>query len=147
MNLPRVLIVDDSVVVRRFLTALVASDPALAVAGTASNGRIALARIAQLNPDVVTLDLEMPEMDGLQTLAALRQSHPRLPVLMVSRHTRRCAEGTMKALALGAADYVALPETLSGLDASRAFLQEQLLPRLRHLTSLGRSTFLPRPPC
>ena len=98
----RVLVVDDAALFRRFLTEELSKDPALDVVGTAANGRIALARIAQVNPDIVILDVEMPEMDGLATLAELRKTNPRLPF---SALTERGAEATLDALALGAIDY------------------------------------------
>ncbi len=85
----RVLIVDDAVVFRRALTDELARDPALEVVGTAANGRIALAKMTQVNPDVVVLDVEMPEMDGLVTLKELRKTYPRLPVIMFSALTER----------------------------------------------------------
>src|SRR2546423_1111530 len=85
MTKTRVLIVDDAVVVRRLLTDALSSDPALEVVGTAPNGSIALAKITQVNPDLVVLDLEMPEMDGVETLAAIRKSHPHLPVILFSQ--------------------------------------------------------------
>src|SRR5258707_12779204 len=102
----RVLIADDAVVVRRMVSDILSSDPALEVVGTAANGKIALAKIAQLNPDLITLDVEMPEMDGLQALAAIRKTHPSLPVIMFSTLTQRGATATLDALALGATDYV-----------------------------------------
>src|SRR5580700_5118180 len=101
----RTLIVDDAVVIRRLLTDLLSADPALEVVGTAANGRIALAKVPQVNPDLVILDVEMPEMDGLQTLKELRRTYPRLPVIMFSALTERGAEATLDALALGATDY------------------------------------------
>ena len=73
----RVLVVDDSVVFRRLVTEEFARDPALEVAGTAANGRIALAKLGQLNPDLVILDIEMPEMDGLATLSRAARRYPR----------------------------------------------------------------------
>jgi two-component system chemotaxis response regulator CheB len=128
----RVLIVDDAVVVRRLVADVIAGDPDLEVAGTAANGRIALARIAQLQPDLVTLDLEMPELDGLATLAAMRKAHPDLPVIMLSRFAQRCASATLEALTLGAVDYVTLPES-GGSAATLETLREHLLPRLREI--------------
>src|SRR3972149_7031646 len=95
----RVLIVDDAVVVRRIVGDVLAGDPELEVAGAAANGRIALAKIPQVNPDIVTLDAEMPEMDGLETLAAIRKSYPRFPVIMFSTQTERAAPVTLDALA------------------------------------------------
>ena len=80
----RVLVVDDAVVFRRLVSEEIARDPALEVVATAANGRIALARMTQVNPDVVILDIEMPEMDGLTALKELRKTHPRTPVIMFS---------------------------------------------------------------
>jgi len=105
----RILLVDDAVVVRRMLSDVLNGDPMIEVAGTAPNGVIALAKLPQLNPDLVILDVEMPEMDGLQTLAALRKTHRRLPVIMFSTLTQRGATATLDALALGANDYVTKP--------------------------------------
>ena len=80
----RVLIIDDAVAIRRLLSEALASDPELEVAGVAANGRIGFAMISQTNPDVLVLDLEMPEMDGLQALALIRASYPKLPVIVFS---------------------------------------------------------------
>src|SRR5688572_6275305 len=79
----RVLIVDDSVVIRRLLSTIVGEDPELEVAGVAANGQIALQRLAQLEPDVVILDLDMPDPDGLQILQLVRAEYPDMPVVMV----------------------------------------------------------------
>src|SRR5262245_27779521 len=105
----RVLIVDDSTVIRRLLTDALAADPAIEVIGSAPNGRIALSKIPQVNPDLVTLDIEMPELDGLGTLRELRKTYPKLPVIMFSTLTERGAVATLNALSLGASDYVAKP--------------------------------------
>jgi two-component system chemotaxis response regulator CheB len=147
MNKLRVLVVDDAVVVRRLLSDELAGDPALEVAGTAANGRIALAKIPQLHPDVVILDLEMAEMDGLQTLTALRRSHPRLPVIVFSGHGPRSDDVVVEALALGANDYVAKPEGgIRGNDA-RQCIHEQLIPRIKAFqhAALDVSPFAARP--
>ena len=77
----RVLIVDDSVVIRRIVSDIISGDPDLEVAGVAANGRIALDRIPQVNPDIITLDVEMPEMDGLQMLKELRKTYPRTHIV------------------------------------------------------------------
>src|SRR6516162_10366754 len=118
MSKIRVLVVDDAVVFRRLLADELSSDPALEVVGTAANGRIALARMPQVNPDLVVLDVEMPEMDGLATLAEIRKTYPRLPVIMFSALTERGARATLDALALGATDYFTKPANAAGLDAS-----------------------------
>jgi two-component system chemotaxis response regulator CheB len=128
----RVLVVDDAVVFRRALSDVLSSDPALEVVGTAANGRIALARMPQLNPDIVILDVEMPEMDGLATLAELRKTYPRLPVIMFSALTQRGAAATLDALALGATDYFTKPSGGS-LEASLDVIRQQLLPEIKAL--------------
>src|SRR5512144_3299395 len=84
-----VLVVDDSVVVRRLVSDVLSDDPDIEVVGTAANGRLALAKIPQVNPDLVTLDIEMPEMDGLAALRELRKSYRTLPVIMFSTLTER----------------------------------------------------------
>ena len=127
----RVLIVDDAVVVRRLLSDVLSSDPALEVAGTAANGRIALMKIPQVHPDLVTLDVEMPVMDGLETLAAIRQTYPKLPVIMFSALTERGASATLDALALGAVDYVTKPASGGNMAASMQRIREELVPKIK----------------
>jgi two-component system chemotaxis response regulator CheB len=127
----RVLVVDDSSVVRRLVSEALASDPAIELVGTAPNGRIALAKLTQVNPDVVTLDIEMPELDGLATLVELRRTHPLLPVIMFSAITERGAAATLEAIARGANDYVTKPSTSEGVEDARQKIAEQLLPRVR----------------
>ena len=127
----RVLVVDDSVVVRRMVTDALNSDPEIEVAGTAANGRIAIAKLTQVQPDVVTLDVEMPEMDGLQTLMELRKTHPRLPVIMFSTCTTRGATATLDALALGATDYVTKPSNVGSVSEAQMRLRDDLIPRIK----------------
>ncbi len=93
----RVLVVDDSAVIRRLIVDLFSGEPAIEAAGTASNGPAALGKIPQLNPDLVTLDVEMPEMDGLETVRAIREKWPHLPVIMFSSLTERGAATTLEA--------------------------------------------------
>src|SRR5262245_55812000 len=130
MDRIRILLVDDAAAVRRLVAGALSRDPDLEVVGTAADGRMALARLAELRPDVVLLDLEMPVMGGLETLAALRKTHPRLPVIMFSRFTQRGVEATVHALTLGADDYV--PKPGDGLDAA-ACVQGQLIPKIKLL--------------
>ncbi len=129
----RVLVVDDSVVIRRLLTEVLSQDPDLELAGTAPNGRIALAKLPQVNPDIVTLDIEMPELDGLSTLPELRKAYPKLPVIMFSTLTERGAGATLEALARGATDYVTKPANVGSVAAGIQSVKEQLIPRIKAL--------------
>lgn len=126
----RVLVVDDAIVMRRLITEALQRDPRVEVVGTAPNGRIALQKLTQLNPDLVTLDMEMPELDGLATLRELRLTHPRLPVIMFSLLTQRGAVATLDALAAGANDYVTKPSESANLADSIARLEADLLPKI-----------------
>jgi two-component system chemotaxis response regulator CheB len=104
----RVLIVDDSAVMRQLLSGLLEADPEISVVGTAADPYIARERIKELNPDVVTLDVEMPHMDGLTFLRKIMALRP-MPVVMISTLTRSGAETTLEALEIGAVDFVAKP--------------------------------------
>jgi two-component system chemotaxis response regulator CheB len=129
----RILVVDDSVVFRRMVSEELSHDPELEVVGTAANGRIALAKLGQLSPDLVILDIAMPEMDGLEALKELRKTYPRLPVIMFSSLTERGAEATFDALALGASDYFTKPTDMGGLDGSLRVIREELVPEIKAL--------------
>jgi two-component system chemotaxis response regulator CheB len=129
----RVLIVDDSVVMRRMISDMVQSDPALEVAGIAHHGYIALAKIAQVTPDIVTLDLDMPEMDGMETLTRLRAEYPDLPVIIVSVLTERGTQLTLDALAMGASDYVTKPSGVMPNAASTAEVRHELISKIKSL--------------
>ena len=127
----RVLVVDDTVVIRRLVSEVISQDPEMEVVGIAPNGSVALQKLSQIQPDVVTLDLEMPEMDGLETLRELRRNYPRLPVIMLSSLTSKGAESPFDALASGASDYVAKPTLSSGMAETMLHLQNELLPRIK----------------
>jgi two-component system, chemotaxis family, protein-glutamate methylesterase/glutaminase len=105
----RVLIVDDSALMRQLLTRIIDSDPMLKVIGTAGDPFAAREQIKALNPDVLTLDIEMPRMDGLTFLEKLMRGHP-MPVVMISSLTEKGADTTLRALTLGAVDYVPKPK-------------------------------------
>lgn len=142
------LVVDDSVVIRRLVTHALEQDPALDVVGAASNGAIAMQRIPQLNPDVLTLDIEMPEMDGLEVLRRVRREYPQLRVIMFSTLTERGAAITLEALTLGADDYVAKASNEGSLDRSMARLREELVPKIKqffHLAAPSREVPRPEP--
>ncbi len=138
MTTIKVLVVDDSVVVRRMVTTALSTDPDIEVVGTASSGRLCLEKIDQLNPDLVSLDIEMPDMDGLQTLKELRRRHPKLPVVMFSSLTERGAAITLDALTFGANDYVCKPAKMASPDEAMANIRDQLLPKIKALT-IGRA--------
>ncbi|MEY4513065.1 MAG: hypothetical protein RLZZ450_5187, partial [Pseudomonadota bacterium] len=136
----RVLLVDDSSVVRRLLTSALSNHLEIDVVGTAANGILALSKVEQLEPDAVILDVEMPEMDGITTLKKLRETRPRLPVIMFSTLTERGANVTFDALAAGASDYVLKPST-SGGETLDTVVNNYLVPKLIALT-LSRATAL-----
>lgn len=144
----RLLLVDDSAVIRRLLADVLSGDPALEIVGQAPNGRVALEKLPVLKPDLVILDVEMPEMDGLETLAEIRKRQPRLPVIMFSSLTERGAIVTLEALALGASDYVTKPSNTGNMATALQRVRDELIPRIktfcRHLT--GPAFPSPSPP-
>ncbi len=134
----RVLVVDDSAPVRRLVTLALEIDPDIQVVGRAVDGRDALAQVKALKPDVVTLDIEMPVVDGLQALARLRERYPRLPVIMFSTLTARGAAKTLEALTLGASDFVLKPTTTGSVAESVREVHDQLVPRIKGLVGVYR---------
>lgn len=135
----RVLVVDDSVVIRRLVTEALAADPAIEVVGIAQNGRIAIERVAELKPDAVTMDIEMPVMNGIEAVRALRRTHPRLPVVMFSTLTERGASATLDALGAGASDYVTKPSNVGSFAESQQNIRDQLIPKLKALAGTRRA--------
>jgi two-component system chemotaxis response regulator CheB len=110
----RVLVVDDSALMRKLIPQVLQRDPSIEVVGTAMDGEVGLRKLDELKPHVVTLDLDMPRMDGLEMLRQITRKH-RVPVILVSAQTERGASVTLKALALGAFDFVTKPpEAASG---------------------------------
>lgn len=145
----RVLIVDDSVVIRRILTDTLSEDPELQVVGSASDGHIALAKLSQLNPDIVTLDVEMPVMNGLEALAEIRKLYPKMPVIMFSTLTERGASATLDALALGASDYATKPSNSGSAAVAIDSIRSELVPKIKALcaTRIARKPVsAPTPP-
>lgn len=127
----RVLVVDDSVVIRRVVANTIDAYDDMTVVGTAGNGRTALAQIAELDPDIVVLDVEMPVMNGLDTLRELRRQGRTIPILMFSSLTRPQMQTTLEALALGASDFVAKPTSRSPTNT----IDREIIPRLRALAT------------
>jgi two-component system chemotaxis response regulator CheB len=123
-----VLVVDDSAFMRTALTRMIDSDPALRVTGTAQNGMQALEKIMELQPDVVTLDVEMPRLNGIETLKRIMEDFPR-PVIMVSSLTKAGAESTLEALDIGAFDYVSKQESFVSLDIIK--IRDDLVAKIR----------------
>ena len=134
----RVLIVDDSVVVRQVISDALKSDPDIEVVAVASNGRVALEKIPECKPDVITLDLEMPEMDGLTLLDELRKQHSRLPVVVFSTLTERGAKAALDALSRGASDYVCKPTGSRSVQATLERIRAELIPKLHGLVRRDR---------
>lgn len=126
----RVLAVDDSAVMRGILRMVFDSSPGIEVVATASNGADGLADFDRLQPDVVLLDIEMPEMNGLDALSAIRRRNRRVPVIMCSTLTSRGAQITLDALARGASDYVTKPAAQSSVRAGVETLARDLIPKI-----------------
>ena len=142
----RVMIVDDAVVARSIVTRWVEAEPDMKVAASLRTGREALDKVEAADPDVVLLDVEMPELDGIAALPLLLGKKRDLVVIMVSTLTRRSAELSLRALALGATDYVPKPETTYEAMTSAAFRRE-LIDKVRGLgrkrLAMRKSTLVP----
>src|SRR5215813_8301139 len=130
----RVMVVDDSVVVRGLVSRWIEEEPGLVVAASLRHGRDAVDQLERTNPDVVILDIEMPELDGISALPLLLAKKRDLVVIMASTLTRHNAEISLRALALGAADYIPKPETNRGVTTSATFRRE-LIEKIRELGS------------
>lgn len=139
----RILVVDDTVVYRRILTDIIAGLKDAEVVGSAPNGVIALKKIPTVNPDVVLLDVEMPEMDGLETLKIIKRDYPEISVIMISGVSSTSADLTIKALANGALDFIKKPEG-DKFDENVALLSKQIaallqMHRARRYTRAARA--------
>lgn len=127
------MVVDDSTVIRRMVSDVLSSDSEIEVAATASNGKIALEKLSQILPDVITLDVEMPIMDGIETLTKLRLTQPSLPVIMFSTLCQRGAESTLDALSKGASDYVTKPANVGSVNEAMQRVRDDLIPKIKNL--------------
>src|SRR3984957_13341888 len=141
----RVMVVDDSVVVRGLVSRWIEEEPGLALAGSLRNGRDAVDQIERIDPDVVILDIEMPELDGISALPLLLAKKRDLVVIMASTLPRHNAEVSLKALSLGAADYIPKPETNRGVTTSAIFRRE-LIEKIRELGARRKRRRAPAAP-
>jgi len=126
----RVLVVDDTIVYRKAVSDILAEIPGIEVVGIAHNGKIAMSKIASLKPDLLTLDIEMPEMNGLEVLAELQKSHPGIGAIMLSTLTADGSDMTMKALELGAFDFILKPQSSANQQEGKAQIKAVLQPML-----------------
>src|SRR5271154_3745993 len=136
----RVMVVDDAIVVRSLLARWVDAEPDMQIIASLRTGRDAVAQIGNSDADVVVLDIDMPDMDGISALPLLLQKKRDLVVIMVSTLTRRSAEISFQALALGAPDYIPTPETTRETTSSASFRRE-LIEKIR---TLGHGRMSPR---
>jgi len=141
----RILIVDDSVVIRRFITNALEQEPTFEVVGSAVNGLLAVQKAAELKPDVITLDIEMPEMDGIATVKKLRQMSCAAYIIMCSTLTSRGASATIDALMMGANDYVTKPSNSGPMDSALVMLRDELIPKIKQFFQEKRRHAPPPP--
>lgn len=134
MNPIRVLVVDDSVVVRKIVTDVLSEDRDIEVVGTAVNGKVAVGKVEQFKPDLITMDIEMPEMNGIEAVRAIRATRNRVPIIMFSTLTERGATATLDALSSEANDYVTKPANVGSVAQSMESVREQLIPKIKALT-------------
>lgn len=128
----RVMVVDDSAVIRGLISRWIEAEPDLTVAASIRTGLDAVNQVTRVNPDVVVLDIEMPDMDGISALPLLLAKKPNLIIIMASTLTRRNAEISFKALSLGASDYIPKPESTREMSAADVFKRD-LIEKIRHL--------------
>ena len=140
MDKVRVLIVDDSAVMRKIISSALQKDPAIEVVAFAANGLQAIEAVKTFSPDVMTLDIEMPEMDGLTALREIRKTNKYLPIIMFSSLTHQGAQAAVMALTAGASDYVGKPATSAGsVDGAFKVLETELIPKIIGLAKRVKS--------
>lgn len=141
----RVLVVDDTVLYRKIISDILSEIPGVEVVGTANNGKIAMSRIASLQPDLITLDVEMPEMNGLDVLTLIKEQGMDVGAVMLSSFTQKGSDITIKALELGAFDFISKPDAGS-MDQSKQAVEGVLVPmikafaRRKEITSILKGT-------
>ncbi len=126
----KVLVVDDTILYRKVIGDILKSEDDIEVVGTANNGKIAISRIESLQPDLLTLDIEMPVCNGLEVLEYLHRNHPQIGAIMLSSLTRKGGDMTMKALELGAFDFIPKPEGGS-MAENQAFIKKDLISKVK----------------
>ena len=129
----RVLVVDDAVVMRQLIKSALTEYEEIEVAGVAANGKIALQKVQQVKPDIIIMDIEMPEMDGIETVKNLRKDYKDIPVIMFSTLTKRGAEATIDSLKAGATDYVTKPTNTRNVMEGIEAIRNQIVPRIHSL--------------
>ena len=140
MDKVRVLIVDDSAVMRKIIASALQKEPSIEIVGFAANGLQAIKAIETCNPDVMTLDIEMPEMDGLTALREIRKENKYLPIIMFSSLTHKGAQAAVMALTAGASDYVGKPANANGgIDDAFKVLEDELIPKIIGLAKRVKS--------
>lgn len=135
----RVLVVDDTIVYRKAVSDIVKEIPGVELAGVAHNGKIALAKIATLKPDILTLDIEMPEMNGIEVLMELQKNYPGVGAIMLSTLTAEGSQMTLRALELGAFDFILKPQSKNQIDGKKE-LRSLLEPMLK---AFAKSRYAP----
>lgn len=133
MNQLKVLVVDDSAIARRLLTDTIAADPGLKVVGTAADGTAALKGLKELAPDIITLDVEMPGLSGIDTVKELRKQNPHIPIIMFSSLTEIGSTATLEALTAGASDYVTKPTGTANVIESKERIKKDLITKIKAL--------------
>ena len=127
----KLLITDDSSAYRKILSAIISRDPEINVVGVAEHGKDCLEKIPLLKPDVVTLDIEMPVMNGIETLAAMKEKYPSIPVIMLSTLTEMGANETVKCLSLGASDFIHKVLDVSSMDQNITYIRNCVIPKIK----------------
>ena len=136
----RVLVVDDSAVVRRLVVDALAGDPEIEVVGTTANGRVALAMVDEMSPDVVTMDIEMPLMDGIEAIRALRRRGNRCRIIIFTKTSDQNAKATFAALAAGATEFVTKPSSVISENATVGMLGGSLIQKIKAVVQTGSAT-------
>jgi two-component system chemotaxis response regulator CheB len=142
----KVLIVDDAVMIRKMVSSVLNEDPDIEVVGTAANGKIALMKFPQLKPDIISCDIEMPEMDGLTTVREIRKIDKKVPIIMYSTLSQSGASITLQCMSAGATDYVTKPANVGSINDGLQKLREELIPKIKSICLGGMSPGAATPP-